>query len=171
MDFTLTDDERAVIEAAGQVAGSADPWRFAASAMSEGTVRALGALIALFQPAAGEGREGATLVGLEEPELGLHPSAVRALVEALREASGRRQVIVTTHSPDLLDAAGLDRQHDLPVGADGGAARIAPLADGAGGTGSLGELLRDGRMRPDRAAAPAADAQMPLFEAGPVPEG
>jgi acyl-CoA dehydrogenase len=26
MDFTLTDDERAVIEAAGQVAGSADPW-------------------------------------------------------------------------------------------------------------------------------------------------
>ncbi len=153
-----------------RVTGSADPWRFAASGMSEGTVRALGALVALFQPQAGEEREGATLVGVEEPELGLHPSAVRAMVGAIREAAGRRQVIVTSHSPDLLDAAGPHREIVLAVEADGGAARIAPLADGGGGAGSLGELLRDGRLRPDRAAAPAPDAQMPLFEAGPAPE-
>ncbi|HEY1917826.1 MAG TPA: AAA family ATPase [Streptosporangiaceae bacterium] len=40
---------------------------------------------------------------LREPESALHPAAAGVLLDALRDASERRQVIVTSHSPDLLD--------------------------------------------------------------------
>jgi predicted ATP-dependent endonuclease of OLD family len=40
---------------------------------------------------------------VEEPEAFLHPGAIQVLRDGLMEASRSRQVIVTTHSPDLLD--------------------------------------------------------------------
>jgi predicted ATPase len=42
-------------------------------------------------------------VCLEEPELGLHPDAIRTLAELLTLASERMQLIVTTHSDALVD--------------------------------------------------------------------
>ena len=47
---------------------------------------------------------------LEEPELGLHPRAQRRMANALKRLRGRSgiQVVATTHSPILIDAAGLD---------------------------------------------------------------
>jgi len=46
-----------------------------------------------------------TLV-FEEPEKGIHPGALDTLAEELRVCpdSGRGQVILTTHSPTLLDS-------------------------------------------------------------------
>ena len=44
------------------------------------------------------------LVCIEEPEIGLHPDAIRMIGELLVEASERMQLIVTTHSPALVDA-------------------------------------------------------------------
>lgn len=71
---------------------------FQASSMSDGTLRALGTLVATRQ------RDGAAnTVIIEEPETALHPGAVAALMDALHEASSRTQVIVTSHSPDVLD--------------------------------------------------------------------
>lgn len=64
---------------------------------SDGTIRLLGLLVALFQP----GR--LSLMGIEEPELTVHPGAMALLANLLNEASQRYQVIVTTHSPDLID--------------------------------------------------------------------
>lgn len=49
-----------------QVEGSASPWRFPAASMSDGTLRALGVLTALFQRES-RPREGPRLVGIEEP--------------------------------------------------------------------------------------------------------
>ena len=42
------------------------------------------------------------LVGVEEPELTIHVGAIRLLNDFLHEAAGK-QVLVTTHSPELLE--------------------------------------------------------------------
>lgn len=64
---------------------------------SDGTVRLLGLLTALYQT------RSLPLMGIEEPELTVHPGAMAQLADLLNEASRRSQVIVTTHSPDLID--------------------------------------------------------------------
>ncbi len=43
------------------------------------------------------------LICIEEPEIGLHPEALRLVAEALKEASSRMQIIITTHSDALID--------------------------------------------------------------------
>jgi predicted ATPase len=64
---------------------------------SDGTIRLVALLAALYQPIP------PSLVVLEEPEMGLHPGVLSALAEIIGEASTRMQVLVTTHSPDLID--------------------------------------------------------------------
>lgn len=44
------------------------------------------------------------LICLEEPELGLHPEVIASVAKLLREAAQRTQIIVTTHSVELVDA-------------------------------------------------------------------
>jgi predicted ATPase len=66
--------------------------------VSDGTLKFLCLLAVLFHP------KPAPLICLEEPEVGLHPDALRIVAEALVEASGYTQLIVTTHSEALVDA-------------------------------------------------------------------
>jgi predicted ATPase len=66
--------------------------------MSDGTLKFLCLLAVLLHP------EPAPLVCIEEPEQGLHPDAIQIVAQALREASERMQLIVTTHSRELIDA-------------------------------------------------------------------
>lgn len=47
-------------------------------------------------------------VGFEEPELTVHPGAIGVLFDHFREASGRGQVLLTTHSSELLDLLDID---------------------------------------------------------------
>jgi predicted ATPase len=136
-----------------EVAGSASPWRFYAGNMSDGTLRALGVLVALFQ-SGGSDVPGVPLVGIEEPEVALHPAAVGALLDAFREASQSRQVILTTHSPDLLDLAELDKELLLAVYAEKGATQVAPIDEASleavrNALYTPGELLRLDQLRPD----------------------
>jgi len=151
-----------------QVAGSKDPWRFLAANMSDGTLRALGILVALFQ--ARNGSSSVPLVGIEEPEIALHPAAAGLLLDGLREASRSTQVIVTSHSPDLLDDQQLDAHSILAVYAEAGSTHIAAL-DEAGRTAVLkrlytpGELLRLNQMRPDPESSPEKlDRQLHIFD-------
>lgn len=67
--------------------------------LSEGTLRILGLL------AAGSTPQAPGLIGLEEPENGVHPRRIELIAEYLktRARSGLSQLIVTTHSPTLLD--------------------------------------------------------------------
>jgi predicted ATPase len=152
-----------------QVAGSRDPWRFLAANMSDGTIRALGILVALFQAGNGTGAH-VPLVGIEEPEIALHPAAAGLLLEGLREASRSTQVIVTSHSPDLLDDEDLDIGSLLAVYAEAGSTHIAKL-DQAGRAAALkrlytpGELLRMNQMRPDPESSPdKVDKQLRLLD-------
>ena len=71
-----------------------------ASSMSDGTLRVFASLMAAFQIGL---PTGPTLVAIEEPETSLHPAAMHALVDALDEATSRTQILLTTHSTELLD--------------------------------------------------------------------
>ena len=66
--------------------------------MSDGTLKFLSLLAALFHPSP------PPLMCIEEPEAGLHPDALQLVAEALIEASESMQLIVTTHSDALVDA-------------------------------------------------------------------
>ena len=65
--------------------------------VSSGTLRMLALMTAL------HGEPGANLLGIEEPENYVHPSALSAFVEHTRNSQSRVQFMVTTHSPLLLD--------------------------------------------------------------------
>ena len=69
---------------------------FDASQLSDGTLRILGILTAIHQQPA------PSLIAIEEPELTIHPGAAAVLCDELIEASQRMQVLVTTHSPELI---------------------------------------------------------------------
>ncbi|WP_217196003.1 AAA family ATPase [Streptomyces buecherae] len=128
---------------------SESPWRFQAQSVSDGTLRALGVLVSLF---AGTGSTLST-VGIEEPESALHPAAAGVLLDALRDASERRQVIVTSHSPDLLDRHDFELSELRAVRSVDGETRIGPL-DEAGALAlrehlyTPGELLRNDQLLP-----------------------
>lgn len=146
--------------------GAKHPWHFLAQNMSDGTLRALGVLTALFQ---GNRDYAPSLVGIEEPETALHPAASAALREALVRASQHTQVIVTSHSPDLLDDPSLNAEALVAVVADGGETRLAPLDDASrvamrDRIFSAGELLRLNQLAPDPAILAAqAQSQADLF--------
>ncbi len=142
------------------VAGAKHPWRFLANNMSDGTLRALGILVVLFQGNQ-KAEERVTLVGIEEPETALHPGAVAVLLDGLRDAAHRTQVIVTTHSPELLDNKHLDVESILAAEADDGNTVIAPVDEASRSVVqdrlfTVGELLRSNQLQPDPAALPAA---------------
>jgi predicted ATPase len=136
-----------------RVTGAQHPWRFYASSMSDGTLRTVGLLAALFQTNGG-GRVGRSLVGIEEPEVALHPAAAGVLVDALGDAAARKQILVTSHSADLLDEEGIDGVSVLAVVSDDGLTRIGPL-DEVGASVlrdhlyTVGELLRMDKLEPD----------------------
>jgi predicted ATPase len=70
---------------------------FELSQEADGTLRMIGILVALYQD------PPCSLLALEEPELTIHPGALRLLWEEMEEAANTSQIIITTHSPDLLD--------------------------------------------------------------------
>jgi len=130
---------------------------FRADQVSDGTLRALGILVALFQ-ARMSAEPTVSLVAIEEPENALHPAAAGVLLDALRDASETTQVIVTTHSADLLDRVDPDDVTLLAVSADGGATQIGSVGHAARtaireGLYTPGELLRMGQLSPERGAA------------------
>ena len=142
-----------------QVRGDPNPWRFLANNVSDGTLRVLGVLAALFQrPGASR---SARLVGIEEPETALHPAAAGVLADILREASRRVQVIVTSHSADLLDRETIPPESILAVVSEDGETKVS-RPDAAGrltlreGLFTVGELLRMNQLAPDpESAAPS----------------
>jgi predicted ATPase len=69
-----------------------------ATRLSDGTLRYLCLLAILCDP------QPPPLICIEEPELGLHPDILPKLADLLVAASGRTQLIVTTHSDILVDA-------------------------------------------------------------------
>jgi len=159
------------IEFRQQVAGDENPWRFLAENMSDGTLRALGILVAALQGNR-NGQRRVSLIGLEEPEMALHPGATEVIATVLLIASQNVQIVATTHSPELLDHKEIREDHLLAVSADRGQTVIATVAPAAKSAlrdrlYSAGELLSHGAMLPDIEAATQSSSQMDLFRASP----
>ena len=139
---------------------------FNASAMSDGTLRLLGLAIATMQNPA------PPFLAIEEPENNIHPGAL-GVIEDLIEATARRtQIIVTTHSPDLLDAKWIQAKNIRVVTWEDDATRVSPLGEvpvkalrthlmGAG------ELLRANALDPEEPGPTPTSEADDLFE--PVP--
>ena len=160
---------RETIEFRQRVVGDSAPWRFLANNMSDGTLRVLGILVALFQ----ENHDPAKrvpLVGIEEPEIALHPAAAGAVLDGLRDAAEKTQILITSHSPDLLDNEDLDVKSVLAVEARGGTTAIDRVDEaGRAVLGerlyTTGELLRLDQLQPDPVAVEAAKTkQLNLFK-------
>ena len=72
---------------------------FDASSFSDGTLRFIALTTLLVQPASLR----PSVILLDEPELGLHPSAITLLASLVKQAAAETQVIIATQSPILLD--------------------------------------------------------------------
>lgn len=67
------------------------------SQVSDGTLRVLGILLALYQ------NPHPKFVAIEEPEQTVHPALLSMLAEAFHEVAERTQVFITSHSPHLIE--------------------------------------------------------------------
>lgn len=72
-----------------------------ASMVSDGTINICAIVIALYF-------EERPVTIIEEPERNIHPYLISKLVEMLRDASRNKQVIVTTHNPEMLKHVSID---------------------------------------------------------------
>ena len=129
---------------------------FDALNMSDGTLRALGILVAPFQS------NSPPLIAVEEPEATIHPGALESILEVLLTASETMQVVMTTHSPELLDAKWITDRHLRMVDWREGATHVGSVS-GANRAAlqrhlmGAGELLRANALEP----APTAGATRP----------
>jgi len=120
---------------------------FDAFSMSDGTLRALGLLLAVYQ------RQTPALMVIEEPESTIHPGALGAILDLIHIASKKTQVVITTHSPDLLDAAKwIEERHLRVVSWHEGATYISPIPEASrkalkNHLMGAGELLRSNVIR------------------------
>ncbi|MDN4615141.1 AAA family ATPase [Leifsonia sp. F6_8S_P_1B] len=135
------------VEFKQDVVGDQRAWSFLASNVSDGTLRALCVLVAAFQ-------ENTPLVSIEEPETAVHPGAAHRLMDALLERSKKHQLLLTTHSPDLLDHPSIDVDSVLAVQSDRGKTTIGQVDPATRMAAkenlyTVGELLRLEQVKPD----------------------
>ena len=83
--------------------------------LSDGTLRFLALAAVLLHP------KPPALVVIDEPEIGMHPDLIEAIAEMIMEAATRTQLIIATHSPELLTClrGGIDRLYAFGAGAEG----------------------------------------------------
>lgn len=134
---------------------------FPASSMSNGTLRLLGLLLAVFQ------RRRPSVLAIEEPELTMHPDAVGAVLDVLRHAGRFMQVVVTTHSPEVLDAKWIEDRHLRMIESEEVVSRVRRVSASTRGIlrdrlMSAGELLRSNALISDDSPLP----EPPLLAVG-----
>lgn len=138
--------------------------RFHPRNISDGTLRAFGVLLALFQAKNRPPQDRLSVVGIEEPEASLHPAAASVLWDAMNEATGFTQVLGTTHSVELLDRKDVNAESLLVFEMVDGESRIGPV-DQAGQSimrdrlATAGELLRQNQLAVEPNGAKTGNAQ------------
>ena len=138
--------------------------KFEAFNMSDGTLRSLGLLTAVYQ------RPVPSLLAFEEPETTIHPGALGAILDLLRHASRKMQVIVTTHSPEVLDAEWIRDNNLRIVDWQEGATRVMPISKASRQAlqqhlMGAGELFRSNALEPESLfIEPSLPEQYEMFE-------
>ncbi|MBC7327945.1 AAA family ATPase [bacterium] len=69
--------------------------------ISDGTINLIALIVALYF-------EKKRFIIIEEPERNIHPYLISKVVEMMKEASGRKQIIITTHNPEIVRHSGLE---------------------------------------------------------------
>ncbi len=69
--------------------------------ISDGTINITALIIALYF-------EKKLLTIIEEPERNIHPSLISGVVEMMKEAAQKKQIIVTTHNPEMVKHTDLE---------------------------------------------------------------
>jgi len=87
--------------------------------LSDGTISIVALLIALYF-------EDKNVVIIEEPERHIHPHLISRVVDMMKDASRNKQIIVTTHSPEIVKHAGLENLLLASRGRDGFSRIIRP---------------------------------------------
>lgn len=114
------------LRGAPHLRGKYEHWRAKSAWQSEdqfsdGTLRLMGLLWSVL--------DGTGPLLLEEPELSLHPEVIRYIPQMMARVQRRsgRQILVSTHSPDLLNdpGLGLDEVLMLQPGNEGTTVRLA----------------------------------------------
>ena len=72
-----------------------------ASLISDGTINITALIIALYF-------EKKPLTIIEEPERNIHPYLISKVVDMMKDASQKKQIVLTTHNPEIVKYAGLD---------------------------------------------------------------
>jgi predicted ATPase len=93
-----------------------------AADLSDGTLRFLFLIAVLANP------NPPSLIAIDEPESGLHPSMLPIIAEYARDASLRSQIILTTHSPGFLDAFGDEPPNTVVVDWRDGMTSLRPVS-------------------------------------------
>lgn len=75
---------------------------FYANFLSDGTVSIIALILALYF------EEESNVIILEEPERNIHPKLLSNLISAAEDVSKEKQIIITTHNPELLRQANID---------------------------------------------------------------
>ena len=137
--------------------------RFEAFNMSDGTLRAVGLLTAVYQ------QPPPSLLAIEEPEATIHPGALGAILDLLRHASKQMQVVVTTHSPEVLDGKWIRDEHLRIVDWREGATHVSRISDSSRRAlqkhlMGAGELLRSNALEPGPLFQKSAQRDGTLFE-------
>lgn len=101
--------------------------------LSDGTLRLFGMLLTLYQV------PQPTFIAIEEPEQMVHPGVLHLLVDAIREVSTRCQVLITTHSPYLLDLFSTDEIRVVYL--EDGETHVSPIR-----AGQI-KVVKDGLMK------------------------
>ena len=82
------------------------------SLLSDGTVRIIALLIALYF-------SDKQVVAVEEPTTSLHPKLISQLMQMMREVSEEKQIFITTHNPEVIRHVDLDDVYLVSRDADG----------------------------------------------------
>ena len=90
--------------------------RLPAALASDGATNAIALLVALHF-------EDAQLAVIEAPEKSVHPALLSGMVDMIKDASSGKQIIITTHSPEIVRRSGIGRLL-LASRGDSGSSRI-----------------------------------------------
>lgn len=119
-----------------------------AFAMSDGTMRVLGILTAFLQ----NGRP--RVIAIEEPESTIHPEALATLLDLIRGFAATTQIIITTHSPDLLESKWIEPENIRVASWSKGVTQILRLGHASSETlkqhlMGAGEMMRTEGLQPE----------------------
>jgi AAA15 family ATPase/GTPase len=95
---------------------------FTWNALSDGTKRLIFTILSIYGLIIDASQSGTDkeivelpITFIEEPELGIHPHQLHLLITLLKERAKKQQIIITTHSPQVLDVLGIDELDQILI--------------------------------------------------------